>query len=121
MCAGSTDRCAENMKSTRRGSIMHASTAPGDRCKGRARHGQHAPLTRHEPGADSAVHPDVVKTEHIGAFIGGLSSIMDIGHSSGPFVAGLIITVISTSAGFFAAAAVCVLGALAFATFAFVR
>jgi MFS family permease len=71
--------------------------------------------------ATSTYVADVVKTEHIGASIGGLSSIMDIGHSSGPFVAGLIITAISTSAGFFAAAAVCVLGALAFAAFAFVR
>jgi DHA1 family multidrug resistance protein-like MFS transporter len=58
---------------------------------------------------------EVVATERIGASIGGLSSIMDIGHSSGPFVAGIVITAINTAAGFFSAAAVCILGAAAFA------
>ena len=65
--------------------------------------------------ATSTYVAEVVATERIGASIGGLSSIMDIGHSSGPFVAGIIITAISTAAGFFSAAAVCVLGALIFA------
>jgi len=62
-----------------------------------------------------------VKTEHIGASIGGLSSIMDIGHSSGPFVAGLIITAVNVGAGFFAAAAVCVIASLSFAALVFAR
>ena len=65
--------------------------------------------------ATSTFVAEVVSTEHMGASIGGLSSIMDIGHSSGPFVAGIIITAISTAAGFFAAAVVCILGAAAFA------
>jgi DHA1 family multidrug resistance protein-like MFS transporter len=65
--------------------------------------------------ATSTYVAEVVAAERIGASIGGLSSIMDIGHSSGPFVAGIIITAISTAAGFFSAAAVCVLGAAAFA------
>jgi MFS transporter, DHA1 family, multidrug resistance protein len=65
--------------------------------------------------ATSTYVAEVVAAERIGASIGGLSSIMDIGHSSGPFVAGIIITAVSTAAGFFAAAAVCVLGAAAFA------
>lgn len=64
---------------------------------------------------------EVVKTENIGASVGGLSSIMDIGHSSGPFIAGFIITAVSTAAGFFSAAAVCVLAALAFGAFALAR
>jgi MFS family permease len=65
--------------------------------------------------ATSTYVAEVVATERIGASIGGLSSIMDIGHSSGPFVAGIIITAVSTAAGFFSAAAVCILGALIFA------
>ncbi|HTZ51162.1 MAG TPA: MFS transporter [Spirochaetia bacterium] len=59
--------------------------------------------------ATSSYVAEVVKKEQIGASIGGLSSIMDIGHSSGPFVAGVIITAVSIPAGFFAGAAACVL------------
>jgi MFS family permease len=65
--------------------------------------------------ATSSYVAEVVKTEHIGASLGGLSSIMDIGHSSGPFVAGFIITAVNVGAGFFAGAAVCVVAALVFA------
>jgi hypothetical protein len=64
--------------------------------------------------ATSTYVAEVVAAERIGASIGGLSSIMDIGHSSGPFVAGIIITAVSTAAGFFSAAAVCILGAVIF-------
>jgi DHA1 family multidrug resistance protein-like MFS transporter len=60
---------------------------------------------------------EVVKTENIGASVGGLSSIMDIGHSSGPFVAGFIITAVTMGAGFFAGAIVCAAAALVFAVF----
>ena len=42
---------------------------------------------------------------------------MDIGHSSGPFVAGVIITALNVGAGFFAAAVVCVIASLLFAGF----
>jgi DHA1 family multidrug resistance protein-like MFS transporter len=65
--------------------------------------------------ATSTYVAEVVRTEQIGASIGGLSSIMDIGHSSGTIVAGITITAISMAAGFFTAAAVCVLGATVFA------
>jgi len=65
--------------------------------------------------ATSSYVAEVVKTEHIGASLGGLSSIMDIGHSSGPFVAGFIITAVNVGAGFFAGAAVCVAATLVFA------
>ena len=41
---------------------------------------------------------------------------MDIGHSSGPFMAGFIITALSVGAGFFAAAAMCGIASLLFAT-----
>jgi MFS family permease len=64
--------------------------------------------------ATSSYVAEVVKTERIGASLGGLSSIMDIGHSSGPFVAGFIITAVNVGAGFFAAAAVCVIASLLF-------
>ena len=65
--------------------------------------------------ATSSYVAEVVKTERIGASLGGLSSIMDIGHSSGPFVAGFIITALSVGAGFLAAASVCVIASLIFA------
>jgi len=64
--------------------------------------------------ATSSYVAEVVAARHIGASIGGLSSIMDIGHSSGPFIAGIIITAAGSAAGFLAAAAVCVLAAAAF-------
>lgn len=43
---------------------------------------------------------DIAKKDEIGAFMGALSSIMDIGHSSGPFVTGIVITASGYSAGF---------------------
>ncbi len=65
--------------------------------------------------ATSSYVAEVVKKEQIGASLGGLSAIMDIGHSSGPFVAGFIITALSVGAGFLAAAAVCVVASVIFA------
>jgi MFS family permease len=44
---------------------------------------------------------DIAKKEEIGASMGALSSIMDIGHSSGPFVAGVLISISGFFAGFF--------------------
>ncbi len=64
--------------------------------------------------ATSSYVAEVVKREQIGASIGGLSSLMDIGHSSGPFVAGLVITAINLDAGFFAGAAACVIAIVLF-------
>jgi MFS family permease len=65
--------------------------------------------------ATSSYVAEVVKSERIGASLGGLSSIMDIGHSSGPFVAGFIITAVNVGAGFFVGAAVCASASVVFA------
>jgi MFS family permease len=51
--------------------------------------------------ATSAYVADVAKKEQIGASMGALSSTMDIGHSSGPLVTGIIITVAGFTTGFF--------------------
>jgi MFS family permease len=67
--------------------------------------------------ATSSYVAEVVRTQRIGASLGGLSSIMDIGHSMGPFAAGFIITAVNVAAGFFAAAVVCVIASLLFAAF----
>jgi MFS family permease len=50
--------------------------------------------------ATSAYIADIAKTEQIGASMGALSSIMDIGQSSGPLITGGIITLAGYSAGF---------------------
>jgi len=51
--------------------------------------------------ATSAFVADVAKREQIGASMGALSSIMDIGHAAGPLVTGIIITVAGYTSGFF--------------------
>ncbi|MDD1701377.1 MAG: MFS transporter [Methanoregula sp.] len=62
--------------------------------------------------ATSAYVADIAKKEQIGASMGALSSIMDIGQSAGPLVTGIIITATGYVAGFFAAC-VLALGACA--------
>ena len=52
--------------------------------------------------ATSAYTADVAKKEQIGSSMGALSSIMDIGQSSGPLVTGVIITMAGYTIGFFA-------------------
>jgi MFS family permease len=52
--------------------------------------------------ATSAYVADVTKREQIGASMGALSSIMDIGHSAGPLVTGIIITMAGYTDGFLA-------------------
>jgi MFS family permease len=52
--------------------------------------------------ATSAYVADVAKKEQIGASMGALSSIMDIGQSTGPLVTGIIITTVGYASGFFA-------------------
>jgi MFS family permease len=52
--------------------------------------------------ATSAYVADVAGKEQIGASMGALSSIMDIGHTTGPLITGIIITVAGFSSGFFA-------------------
>ncbi|EJG08212.1 major facilitator superfamily MFS_1 [Methanofollis liminatans DSM 4140] len=44
---------------------------------------------------------DLSDREHLGASIGALSAIMDIGHASGPLVAGAVIAIAGYAAGFF--------------------
>jgi MFS transporter, DHA1 family, multidrug resistance protein len=69
--------------------------------------------------ATSAYVADVARQESIGASLGAMSSIMDIGQSSGPFLAGLAITATAIGAGFFTAAVVCALAAILFLLLAF--
>ena len=61
--------------------------------------------------ATSAYTADIAKKEQMGASMGALSSVMDIGHSAGPLVTGIIIAGSGYGYGFLAsfliAAAVC--------------
>ena len=50
--------------------------------------------------ATSAYVADVAKQEQIGSSMGALSSIMDIGQSSGPLITGVVITLAGYAAGF---------------------
>ncbi len=52
------------------------------------------------PVATSAYVADVAKKEETGASMGALASIMDIGHSSGPLMTGVVITRAGYSARF---------------------
>jgi MFS family permease len=52
--------------------------------------------------ATSAYVADIAHKEQIGASMGALSSTMDIGHSAGPLVTGIIITAAGYTVGFFA-------------------
>jgi MFS family permease len=52
--------------------------------------------------ATSAYVADIARKEQIGASMGALSSIMDIGQSAGPLITGIIITAAGFSSGFFA-------------------
>jgi MFS family permease len=69
--------------------------------------------------ATSTYVADVARKENLGSSLGALSSIMDIGHSSGPFVAGVVITATTIAGGFLTAAGVCILSAILFAVSAF--
>ena len=51
--------------------------------------------------ATSAYVADVAKKEHIGASMGALSSIMDIGQSAGPLCTGIVIGTAGYSIRFF--------------------
>ena len=50
--------------------------------------------------ATSAYVADIAQKEEIGASMGALSSTMDIGHSAGPLVTGIVITSIGYTSGF---------------------
>ncbi len=64
--------------------------------------------------ATSAYTGDIADTRKMGAAMGALSSVMDIGHSSGPAVTGFIIVHLSMQAGFLASFILCVIIALVF-------
>jgi predicted MFS family arabinose efflux permease len=65
--------------------------------------------------ATSTYVSDVAAEEELGAALGALSSIMDIGHSSGPLLIGLVIQASTMAAGFMAGFAVCLACAAFFA------
>ena len=50
--------------------------------------------------ATSAYVADIADKEQIGASMGALSSTMDIGHSAGPLITGIIITAVGYTTGF---------------------
>jgi MFS family permease len=65
--------------------------------------------------ATSTFVSDVAAEEELGASLGALSSIMDIGHSGGPLLIGIAIQAISLRAGFLTGMLACLLSALLFA------
>jgi MFS family permease len=52
--------------------------------------------------ATAAYVADIARKEELGASMGALSSIMDIGHSAGPLVTGVLIATTSYGTGFLA-------------------
>lgn len=71
--------------------------------------------------ATSAYVADVAEKEHLGASMGALSSIMDVGHSSGPLIAGTVITLLSLKAGFFSGFILALSVVVMFVFFAFLE
>jgi MFS family permease len=67
--------------------------------------------------ATSAYVADVSDKNKLGSSLGALSSIMDIGHSSGPFITGIVVSAFSYSIGFTASTAVCLASAAVFVAF----
>jgi len=65
--------------------------------------------------ATSTYVADVAASENLGASIGALSAIMDIGHSSGPLIIGVIIQATTMRIGFMVDFFVCLLCAALFA------
>jgi DHA1 family multidrug resistance protein-like MFS transporter len=64
----------------------------------------------------SALVSDLSRASAYGASLGVLSSVMDVGHSTGPMVVGLVVGAAGYALGFGVVAAVLVLGAIGFAT-----
>jgi len=62
----------------------------------------------------SALVTEIAGTSAHGSSIGVLSSVMDVGHSAGPFVTGVAVGMISYTAGFGLAGVLLVLGAVIF-------
>jgi MFS family permease len=65
--------------------------------------------------ATSAYVADIAQKEQIGASMGALSSTMDIGHSAGPLVTGMVISITGYSSGFFMSFLLAVIIAVFFA------
>lgn len=64
--------------------------------------------------ATAAFVADVCEKKELGASMGALSSIMDIGHSGGPLVTGIVIALINFQAGFLTSLVVSVVIAVVF-------
>jgi MFS family permease len=64
--------------------------------------------------ATGAYVADIAKKEELGASMGALSSTMDIGHSFGPLVTGIIITSFDYTTGFMASLALSIAVSLFF-------
>jgi MFS family permease len=71
--------------------------------------------------ATSTYVSDVAAEESLGASMGALSSIMDIGQSAGPFIIGVVIQASTMKVGFFADFGVCLVCAIAFTALNFTR
>jgi len=67
--------------------------------------------------ATSAYTGDIADKGKLGASMGALSSVMDVGHASGPAVTGFIVGYISMQAGFFTSVVLCVIVAIVFVMF----
>lgn len=67
--------------------------------------------------ATSAYTGDIADKAKLGTSMGALSSVMDIGHSSGPLATGFVITWFSMRAGFIASFLLCSAVALVFVLF----
>jgi len=63
----------------------------------------------------SALVTEIAGTSAHGSSIGVLSSIMDVGHSIGPFMTGIVVGTFSFTAGFGLAGALLTMGAIVFA------
>lgn len=69
--------------------------------------------------ATSAYVADIAKRDQLGASMGALSSIMDVGHSSGPLIAGTVITLYSDKAGFLSGFMLALIIVIMFVSFAY--
>jgi MFS family permease len=69
--------------------------------------------------ATSTYIADVTKKDKLGSSLGALNSIMDIGHSTGPFIAGVVISLSSYFYGFLSCFIVAVASAVFFSFAAF--
>jgi len=69
--------------------------------------------------ATSTYIADITKKDKLGASLGGLSSVMDIGQSIGPFITGIIITYLSFKWGFLISLFVAIICAIIFISYNF--